>query len=159
MIGAGDDGFAFDCERPRHRALLHPHALAAGPITNADWDGFIADGGYATPALWLSEGWDWVRREGVAAPLYWRGDGSHFTLVGRIARDPAAPVAHVSYYEADAFARCAGARLPREEEWENAAHAEDGNGPHRPSFPIPASRPRPARSASITASSCAGSSS
>ena len=124
-IGAGPDGFAFDCERPRHRALLHPHAIAAGPVTNADWDGFIAAGGYSTSTLWLSEGWDWVSREGAAAPLYWREEGTHFTLAGRIPRDPAAPVAHVSYYEADAFARWAGARLPREEEWESAAHASD----------------------------------
>jgi ergothioneine biosynthesis protein EgtB len=75
--------------------------------------------------LWLSEGWDWVRREGISAPLYWRDDGTHFTLAGRIERDPDAPVAHVSYYEADAFARWAGARLPREEEWESAAATED----------------------------------
>jgi ergothioneine biosynthesis protein EgtB len=124
-IGAGPDGFAFDCEQPRHRALLHPHALAARPVTNAEWDEFVADRGYSTPTLWLSEGFDWVRREAVAAPLYWREDCSAFTLAGRIARDPDAPVAHISFYEADAFARWAGARLPREEEWENAAALAD----------------------------------
>jgi len=125
QIGAADTGFAFDCERPRHRVFLHPHQLAARPVTNADWDEFIANGGYRTPTLWLSEGWEWVCREGITAPLYWREDGTHFTLARRIERDRAAPVAHVSYYEADAFARWAGARLPREEEWESAADAVD----------------------------------
>jgi len=125
QIGAADTGFAFDCERPRHRVFLHPHELAARPVTNADWDEFIANGGYRTPTLWLSEGWEWVCREGITAPLYWREDATHFTLAGRIERDPAAPVAHVSYYEADAFARWAGARLSREEEWESAADAVD----------------------------------
>jgi len=124
-IGSPDTGFAFDCERQRHRIFLHPHVLAAGPVTNADWEQFIADGGYRTPTLWLSEGWEWARREAVSAPLYWRDGGTHFTLAGRIERDPTAPVAHVSYYEADAFARWAGTRLPREEEWESAAHAVD----------------------------------
>ena len=125
MIGAGEDGFAFDCEQPRHRALIHPHALATRPVTNAEWDQFIADGGYSTPTLWLSEGWDWVRREAITAPLYWHDDGTAFTLAGRIERNPAAPVAHISFYEADAVARWAGARLPREEEWETAANASD----------------------------------
>ena len=124
-IGAGEDGFAFDCERPRHRLLLHPHALAEWTVTNSEWDEFIARGGYSTPSLWLSEGYDWVRREGISAPLYWHEDGTHFTLAGRIERNPAAPVAHISFYEADAYARWAGARLPREEEWENAATLAD----------------------------------
>jgi ergothioneine biosynthesis protein EgtB len=124
-IGATDSAFAFDCERPRHRTLLHPHQVASTPVTNADWDRFIAEGGYRTPTLWLSEGWDWVRSERIERPLYWHQDGSHFTLAGRIERDPRAPAAHVSYYEADAFARWAGARLPREEEWESAAGADD----------------------------------
>jgi len=124
-IGAPDAGFAFDCERPRHRIFLHPHELAALPITNAEWEQFIADGGYRTPTLWLSDGWDWVRRENITGPLYWGDDGTHFTLAGRSERDPTAPVAHVSYYEADAFARWAGARLPREEEWESAAEDAD----------------------------------
>jgi ergothioneine biosynthesis protein EgtB len=124
-IGAADTGFAFDSERPRHRVFLHPHRLANRAVTNREWAEFIADGGYSTPALWLSEGWDWARREGITAPLYWREDGTHFTLAGRIERVPGAPVAHVSYYEADAFARWAGARLPREEEWESAAETED----------------------------------
>ncbi len=125
LIGAGEGGFSFDCEQPRHQTLLHPHALATRPVTNADWAEFIADNGYSTPTLWLSEGWDWLRREGIAAPLYWHDDGTAFTLAGRIERNPAAPVAHISFYEADAFARWAGARLPREEEWEAAARTAD----------------------------------
>ena len=123
-IGAPADGFAFDCERPRHRVLLDPHWIASAPVTNWEWDSFIADGGYRTATLWLSEGWEWVQREEIERPLYWREDGTHFTLAGRIKRDPNAPVAHVSLFEVDAFARWAGARLPREEEWEIAAAAD-----------------------------------
>jgi ergothioneine biosynthesis protein EgtB len=126
-IGAGDDGFAFDSERPRHAEMLHPHSIASRPVTNAEWSEFVGNGGYATPTLWLSDGWDWVRREGIAGPLYWRGDGSAFTLGGRREIDPAAPVAHVSFYEADAFARWAGARLPTEAEWEGFAATADPN--------------------------------
>jgi ergothioneine biosynthesis protein EgtB len=124
-IGARDAEFAFDCERPRHRVFLHQHKIASRPVTCRDWEAFIADGGYSIPTLWLSEGWDWARREGITAPLYWNEDGTHFTLAGRVERDPSAPVAHVSYYEADAFARWAGARLPREEEWESASENAD----------------------------------
>jgi len=124
-IGASDQGFAFDCEWPRHRALLHPHALADRCVTNGEWAEFIADGGYYTPTLWLSEGWDWRQREGVTAPLYWRGSGEAFTLAGRRALAPDAPVAHISYYEADAFARWAGKRLPTEFEWEDAFASAD----------------------------------
>jgi ergothioneine biosynthesis protein EgtB len=124
-IGEGEDGFAFDCERPRHQALLHPHVIASRKVTNGEWADFIADGGYSTPTLWLSEGWDWVRREKVEAPLYWHDDGTQFTLAGRREIDRAAPVAHVSYYEVDAFARWSGARLPTEAEWENFASSAD----------------------------------
>jgi ergothioneine biosynthesis protein EgtB len=124
-IGAPASGFAFDSERPRHRVLLDAHQIASRPVTNAEWDAFIADRGYHNATLWLSEGWDWVRREQIERPLYWRDDGMHFTLAGRIGRDPEAPVAHISYFEADAFARWAGARLPREEEWESAASTDD----------------------------------
>jgi ergothioneine biosynthesis protein EgtB len=126
-IGAPQDGFAFDCERPRHQALLHAHAVASRRVTNGEWLQFMADGGYATPTLWLSEGWDWVQREAVSAPLYWHEDGSHFTLAGRRDRDPHAPVAHISYYEADAFARWSAARLPTEHEWEDFASSADPN--------------------------------
>jgi ergothioneine biosynthesis protein EgtB len=124
-IGAPPNGFAFDSERPRHRVFLSGHELAGRRVTNAEWRGFIDDGGYHTPALWLSEGWDWVKREGIEAPLYWREDGTEFTLCGRREIDWAAPVAHVSYYEADAFARWAGARLPSEAEWEDFAASTD----------------------------------
>ena len=126
-IGASDLGFAFDAERPRHPVLLHPHSIASRPVTNREWAEFTADGGYSTPTLWLSDGWDWVQREQIAAPLYWRGDGTQFTLAGRRAIDPAAPVAQVSFFEADAFARWAGARLPTEAEWESFASSADPN--------------------------------
>ena len=129
-IGAGD-GFAFDAERPRHDVLLTPHAIAARPVTNREWAEFIADGGYRTATLWLSDGWSWVQDEKVEAPLYWRGDGSMFTLGGRREIDGAAPAAHVSFYEADAFARWAGARLPTEAEWEDFAGSADPSLGHQ----------------------------
>jgi ergothioneine biosynthesis protein EgtB len=124
-IGAPEDGFAFDSERPRHRIFLEPHDLAGRRVTNGEWREFVADGGYRKSSLWLSEGWDWVQRSGVTAPLYWRTEKTEFTLAGRRAIDCAAPVAHVSYYEADAFARWAGARLPTEAEWESFAGSAD----------------------------------
>jgi ergothioneine biosynthesis protein EgtB len=128
VVSAGHSGggFAFDCEMPAHRVLLPPFRLADRLVTNGEWIDFIADGGYATPSLWLSDGWALVGREGIAAPLYWErrdNEWTSFTLAGRRRVDPAAPVAHVSYYEADAFAAWAGARLPREAEWEAAARA------------------------------------
>ena len=139
-IGAPTDGFAFDCERPRHNALLTPHRLANRCVTNGEWQQFIEDGGYRTPKLWLSDGWDWVCRERVGRPLYWHDDGSAFTLAGRREIDRSAPVAHVSFYEADAFARWAEARLPTEAEWEAAfetaepmvGHQLDRAGPALP---------------------------
>ena len=135
-IGA-QGGFAFDSERPRHSALLHPHAIAQRCVTNGEWQEFIAGSGYDTPRLWLSEGWDWVRRENIRAPLYWHADGSAFTLAGRRELDRAAPVAHVSYYEADAFARWAGARLPTETEWEDLAASADPLLGHQLDTPAP----------------------
>jgi len=123
-IGHTGPGFSFDCEGPRHQVLLQPYALADRLVTNAEWEAFVADGGYRTAALWLSDGWAWVQRESVTAPLYWRKD-EHFTLSGWQGRDPAAPVSHISYYEADAFAAWAGARLPTEPEWEAAAQGSD----------------------------------
>jgi ergothioneine biosynthesis protein EgtB len=136
-IGALAAGFAFDCERPRHQEMLHPHRIANRCATNGEWQDFIADRGYRTPALWLSDGWDWIQRERVERPLYWHDDGSHITLGGRREIDRAASVAHISYYEADAFARWAGARLPTEAEWEDSfaffdaemGHQLDGAGP------------------------------
>jgi ergothioneine biosynthesis protein EgtB len=124
-IGAGGARFAFDCERPRHSVYLAPHQLAGRRVTNKEWREFIADGGYRTSTLWLSEGWDWLQHERICAPLYWRDDGTEFTLGGRREIDLAAPVAHVSYFEADAFARWAGARLPTEAEWEDFAASAD----------------------------------
>ena len=124
-IGAADDGFAFDCERPRHRMFLAPHKIATRRVTNKEWRDFMADGGYRTPTLWLSDGWVWVQQEGISAPLYWSDDGTEFTLGGRREIDWAAPVAHVSHYEADAFARWSGARLPTEAEWEDFAGSAD----------------------------------
>jgi ergothioneine biosynthesis protein EgtB len=126
-IGAPDVGFAFDAERPRHRVFLSGHELAGRRVTNKEWREFMADGGYSTPTLWLSEGWDWLQRERIEAPLYWHDDGSEFTLAGRREIDLAGPVAHVSYFEADAFARWTGARLPTEAEWEDFAASADPN--------------------------------
>ena len=124
-IGSPDAGFAFDAERPRHRIFLSGHEIASRRVTNHEWRDFIRDGGYTTPSLWLSEGWEWVQREQVKTPLYWHDDDSEFTLGGGREIDWAAPVAHVSYYEADAFARWAGARLPTEAEWEDFAVSAD----------------------------------
>jgi len=124
-IGAAETGFAFDSERPRHKIFLAPHRLANRRVTNKEWREFIEDDGYRTPSLWLSDGWTWVQQEGIVAPLYWRDDGSEFTLAGRREIDWAAPVAHVGHYEADAFARWAGSRLPTEAEWEDFAASAD----------------------------------
>jgi ergothioneine biosynthesis protein EgtB len=144
-IGAGTAGFAFDCERPRHREFLSAHEIATRRVTNEEWREFIDDGGYRNPVLWLSEGWDWVQREQVAAPLYWQADGTQFTLGGLRRIEPAAPVAHVSYYEADAFARWAGARLPSEAEWEDfAAFADPAGGNQLDEAGAVAPRPGPA---------------
>lgn len=123
-IGATAGGFAFDSERPRHRVFLPAHAIANRRVTNGEWRDFINDGGYRDASLWLSEGWDWVGRESVTAPLYWR-ESMEFTLGGPREIDWAAPVAHVSYFEADAFARWSGARLPTEGEWEDFAASAD----------------------------------
>ncbi|WP_422059183.1 ergothioneine biosynthesis protein EgtB [Sphingopyxis sp.] len=123
-VGHGGEGFSFDCEGPRHEALLTPHALASRPVSNSEWQQFIDDGGYHTSSLWLSDGWAWVQADDVRAPAYWR-DGRQFTLAGWQDADPAAPVTHISFFEADAFASWAGARLPTEFEWEAAAAAFD----------------------------------
>ncbi|MDX3899094.1 MAG: ergothioneine biosynthesis protein EgtB [Sphingobium sp.] len=127
----GEAGFAFDCEGPRHTTWLHPHALASRPVTNAEWIAFIDDGGYADPGHWLSDGWAWVQAEGIVAPLYWEIGTNGWTRFGHDGRrpvNPAAPVTHISLYEADAYARWAGARLPTEAEWESAAQELDSAG-------------------------------
>jgi len=125
-IGHAGNSFAYDCECPRHDMLLQPFRFSSTLVTNADWLAFMTDGGYRTPSLWLSDGWAWVQAERIEAPLYWRqdnGEWSTFTLAGPKPVNPEAPVTHVSYYEADAFAAWAGARLPREAEWEAVARA------------------------------------
>lgn len=116
--------FAFDNEGPAHRVLLEPFALCDRLVTNREWQAFADDGGYRTASWWLSDGWSWVQNEAITAPLYWRDDES-FTLDGWQVRDPQAPVTHISYYEADAFASWAGMRLPTEAEWEAIAQGHD----------------------------------
>ena len=123
-IGHGGESFAFDNEGPAHDVLLQPFALATTLVTNSEWAAFIADGGYRSAVLWLSDGWAWVNAEGIEAPLYWRED-QQFTHAGWRPRDPRAPVTHISYFEADAFAQWAGARLPTEFEWEALATGHD----------------------------------
>lgn len=128
-VGNERDRFAFDNEGPAHDVFLEPFALAERLVTNAQWAEFIDDGGYRNPALWLSDGWDWVQSHAIAGPLYWRED-TEFTLAGRRQILSDAPVAHISFYEADAFATWAGLRLPTEFEWEAVAAAyipESGN--------------------------------
>jgi ergothioneine biosynthesis protein EgtB len=123
-IGHAGDGFAFDNEMPRHRVWLESFALASRPLTNGEYGAFIDDGGYRRPELWLSLGWDTVTANGWSAPLYWTRSGERFrsfTLRGLADLDPHAPVAHISFFEADAYARWAGARLPTEFEWEAVA--------------------------------------
>jgi ergothioneine biosynthesis protein EgtB len=122
-VGHEGAGFAWDNESPHHDVLLHPYRLADRLVTCGDWLDFIADGGYRQAALWLADGWATVNREGWEAPLYWENcdnDWHGMTLDGFLPVDRAAPVAHVSYFEADAFARWAGKRLPTEFEWEAA---------------------------------------
>ena len=130
-IGHAGAGFAFDNEGPRHRVWLDAFELASHPVTNGQFLAFIEDGGYGRPELWLSAGWDTVVARGWQAPGYWerRDGGWHtFTLHGMVPVERNTPVCHVSFYEAEAFARWAGARLPTEAEWEHAAAALEVEG-------------------------------
>lgn len=124
-LGAVGEGFTFDNERPRHRVWLEDVEVAGRQVTNAEWQQFMADGGYERPELWLSDGWATVQTEGWRAPGYWRHDEDEgwttFTLSGRRPVVAAEPVCHISFFEADAFARWAGHRLPTEQEWEARA--------------------------------------
>ena len=121
-IGANQSSFCFDNETPRHRVLLAPFEIATRLITNAEYRDFIADGGYRRPELWLSDGWSQIQDQQWLRPIYWSEDlNSEFSLLGEIDLDPHRSVCHVCYYEADAFARWSGARLPGEAEWEQAA--------------------------------------
>ena len=149
-IGHDGAGFAFDNEGPRHRIWLEPFRLAARLATCGEYLAFIEDGGYRRPELWLSDGWAAVQAGGWTAPLYWsREDGacSVFTLSGTRPLDPAEPVCHLSHYEADAFARWSGARLPTEAEWElaSASAPVDGHLADRGLF-----HPRPADGPGLT---------
>jgi ergothioneine biosynthesis protein EgtB len=132
-VGFSGDGFCYDNELPRHRVWLEPFALANRLVSNREFAEFIADGGYRRSELWLSAGWDAAEQNGWRAPLYWSGQGKDwklFTLRGEVALEETenAPVSHVSYFEADAYARWAGKRLPTEFEWEVAAEGQPVRG-------------------------------
>jgi ergothioneine biosynthesis protein EgtB len=131
-IGATMEGFAWDNERPKHRVFLEDFSLMNRPVTCGEYLDFINDGGYRNPLLWLSDGWDTICLEGWEAPLYWEqkdGHWQHFTLSGIRPLDPGEPVTHVSFYEAAAYARWAGKRLPTEFEWEVAANLFGSQAP------------------------------
>ena len=128
-IGTRKNGFYFDNETPRHQCLMQDHSIGSRLITNGEYREFIRQGGYADVRLWLSDGWSTINERGWSRPLYWSEDlESEFTLGGQRDLDIHAPVSHVSYYEADAFARWADARLPAEAEWETFADEQETSG-------------------------------
>jgi ergothioneine biosynthesis protein EgtB len=134
-IGHGSSSFAFDNETPRHRVWIEPFTLASRPVSNAEFLAFVEDGGYRRAELWLSLGFDTASAQGWSAPLYWIREGDRwreFTLRGLVDLDPHAPVTHISFFEADAYARWAGARLPTEFEWEAVASRSDTRGHDEP---------------------------
>jgi ergothioneine biosynthesis protein EgtB len=133
-------GFAFDNEGPRHPVRLAPFLLARQLVTKREYESFIEDGGYRRPEFWLSDGWAMVQAQGWQAPLYWRDGGLEFGLHGEQPRQPEAPVAHLSFYEAAAYAAWAGARLPTEFEWEAAAKAWNAQPPASASPLVPGPR-------------------
>jgi ergothioneine biosynthesis protein EgtB len=127
-VGAEGNGFAYDNETAKHKTYLQPFQIRSSLITNEEYLEFIDDGGYTDPKYWLSDGWSWLRENKISHPLYWQcknGEWSEYSLTGRRPLDPKSPVSHVSYFEADAFARWAGYRLPTEFEWEVAANKYD----------------------------------
>ncbi|MDP2034241.1 MAG: ergothioneine biosynthesis protein EgtB [Polaromonas sp.] len=153
----GRDGdFAFDNESPRHKVYIAPFEIGSRLVTNGEMMAFIGDGGYQRPELWLSMGWDWVQATGAAMPLYWQpcagGGFQNFTLQGLVQVDEHTPVCHLSYFEADAYARWAGARLPTEFEWELAARnaAVQGNFVETAAYhPIPLQQQQPGHPAQM----------
>ena len=143
-VGSNSDEFIFNCEGPARKVWVEPDELASRPITNAEFFNFIEDGGYRRPEFWLADGWSHCREMAWLAPLYWEqkdGDWHLFTMSGLRQVNPDTPVCHISYFEADAYARWAGCRLPTEAEWENTArtcHLSGNFLENEPFHPLPA---------------------